>query len=189
MCISPPPTHSTNKLVAGVEREASAKYRFGLLELGHSRFRRFFGEREAELEERERERSHTHRPRAMDGKKEDGYLLGVYPRTSTPPRATLAQLAEERLGSLQYLLQSKNGVTSSPPSRNRPRASTATSTSTTGGTSRSAGRVRRSTSGNVEEAATDASVARNRGLFSSASNVASRERWGRGVSQSARGSC
>lgn len=113
----------------------------------------------------------------MDGKKEEGYLLGISPRNTTPPRATLAQLAEERLGSLQYLLQSKNGVTASPPSRNRPRASTATSTG--GGTGRAAGRtaVRRSTSGNVEEVAADASVARSRGLFSSAPNVASRERW------------
>eukprot|EP00752_Nemacystus_decipiens_P007898 g7057.t1 len=113
----------------------------------------------------------------MDGKKEDGYLLGVSPRSTTPPRATLAQLAEERLGSLQYLLQSKNGVTttSSPPTRHRPRASTATAA---GGTGRAAGRGRRSTSGNVEEAASEASgsVARSRGLFSSAPNVASRER-------------
>lgn len=124
---------------------------------------------------RGRARSPAHTP--MDGKKEDGYLLGVSPRSNTPPRATLAQLAEERLGSLQYLLQSKSGVTSSPPSRNRPRASTATST---GGTGRAAGRVRRSTSGNVEEAAADASssVSRSRGLFSSAPNAASRERWG-----------
>lgn len=123
---------------------------------------------------RERERSAFHaRTHPMDGKKEDGYLLGVSPRSTTPPRATLAQLAEERLGSLQYLLQSKNGVSSSPPSRNRPRASTATST---GGTGRAAGRVRRSASGNVEEAGDGSSVARSRGLFSSAPNVASRER-------------
>eukprot|EP00903_Cladosiphon_okamuranus_P021821 g20065.t1 len=107
----------------------------------------------------------------MDDKKEESHLLGVSPRGSTPPRATLAQLAEKRLGSLQYLLQSKNSSSSrSPPSRNRPRASTATSTGS-GGTGRASGRTaaRRSTSGSVEEIAADASVAvaRSRGLFSS----------------------
>ena len=177
LSLSPLPTHNSNEpfptapsFDAACLNEGHAEmYRFGIH--FHHLFppRLFFGARD------ERERSAFHaRTHPMDGKKEDGYLLGVSPRSTTPPRATLAQLAEERLGSLQYLLQSKNGVSSSPPSRNRPRASTATST---GGTGRAAGRVRRSASGNVEEAAGDgSSVARSRGLFSSAPNVASRER-------------
>ncbi|CAM9341226.1 unnamed protein product [Scytosiphon promiscuus] len=101
----------------------------------------------------------------MDGKTEDANLLGNPARTKpAPKRATLAQLAEQRLGSLQYLLASSKtsvSATSSPPSRSatRPRASTATAArgATAAGTEakRAAGRVRRSTSsGEVEEART-----------------------------------
>lgn len=102
-------------------------------------------------------------PPCMNGKTEDTHLLGAAARTKpTPKRATLAQLAEQRLGSLQYLLSSsKSSVTSSPPSRNtaRPRASTATpgrgTTSAGSEAKRASGRVRRSTSsGDVEESRT-----------------------------------
>lgn len=99
----------------------------------------------------------------MDGKTEDTYLLGASARPKpTPKRSTLAQLAEQRLGSLQYLLaSSKSSATSSPPSRNatRPRASTATAaggaTATGSVAKRAVGRARRATSsGDVEEART-----------------------------------